>query len=807
MTFNTRAGARLPQSNLTGLGAVGGPQGVAAGGLRVILEFLTQYDPAAVKQLESDLAQLNTDLANYNSQAARRAQEGIRLQDRIAKAEHRIAEADARNGNTRFKRELAQIRTLAENTTQRAEAQRRLQTLVAEVQASGVPLRARELSDLQRLLTLDRQLGLNKKQRAALQAQINALQQQEVAQQEQLTRFQNLRQGIGGKLGGLAIGAIGATIGGTILAGTVFMAMQAAVEAVGTAIYDNIIDPTHKAREAMAELGQAVNAVEGATDFSKASTYLKQLGIEANEATVALLAQASAASRAQAGIDAYKQIVEASANADALKKKQIEELAGTLQREDEISGNLVQTHERMGYSTALVADKQYYLNLATERYVGLADAAAAAARTEAFNKQALSEANARAAFAQELLNGQIQAGLDRASASYDARIAAVPDASARTQRLEKKIASAQSSGGGGGGASQKANIAEERALILLRMRLRDMGTAINLAKYEGKFRLEAINAKIRALQKEGDAQDRVNRLLKLQYEMSKEVTRQQGESIQDYLERRAQQNRDLLSQRDDLKRESQIAALNEQKERLEDEVKLQELAEKAKQKAIGGTQSAYINSLRKQLEASKKRDKEEAQRRKAALEKERKELVAAANEALKIATAEQTATWRTTLWGMDNIQNLNRVSGQLQGLYRGKGALEALVNSWGVPRWVAAPFLAQINAQIAAYNATKSRLYDKALAGPPGGQRKIPLAEGGIIALRNSSSPFGQNVQFGEAGTEIGVVLSAKVTDQLRRMNFPKNIGPFYMQGSNDPLRDQFTFKRIVKEAVAEALR
>jgi hypothetical protein len=810
LVTSTRSGARLPQQNLTGLGAVGGPQGVAAGGLRIILEFLTQYDPAAVKQLEADLATLNADLNKFNAQAAKRANDNAKLAARIQKAEDKVEEAGAAARTRRFKRELADIRTLAKDPAQKTQAQARLNQLILDIQAAGITLNKTQLKDLTGLLGLDAKLLKGKQAQAAQQAVINALVQQQLAAEEQLAGFQRLKGGIGGRLGSLAIGAIGATIGGTILAGTVFMAMQAAVEAVGTAIEENIIDPTKRAREAMSELGQAMNALEGATDFEKAGTFLKSLGLEDNEANRRLLEQAAAFERVNAIIETRKQVVEATGKSEEVHKKQIEDVKNQLIEEAKANGNLVYSYQWVGSTSGkvlrAVANEQYYLMKATEEWQSVSEIAAEQARSEAFAKQSLAEANNRAAFAQQLLTAQIQAGIQRASDVFDQRIEGIADESARTRALQARLSRAQNRSGGASNARELANIAEERALVLLRMRLRDLGTAINIEKYEGKFRLEAINAKVRALQKEGEAQDRVNRLLALQYQMSKEIRREQGESIKDYLERRAQENREMLAERDQLRRDAQISALNEQKERLEDEIKLRELAEQAKQTAMQGTENAYVKSLEKQLQASKDRDKKEAEARKRALEKQKKELVDAANEALEIATAEQTATWKTTLFGMNNIQDLNRVSGHLQGLYRGKSAIEALVKSFGVPEWAARPFLTQLNAQIAAYRSAVARLSDKAAAGPPGTE-KIRLASGGAFMLKNSTSPFGQNVQFGEEGSELGVVLSTKVVDQLRKMNFPQQIGPFYVQGSDNPLRDQFALKRLVREAVAEVLR
>src|SRR5690348_6309075 len=67
----------------TSLGAVGGPRGVAAGGLRLIIELLTQYDGSKLKQLESDLKTLQ-------QQDAADATREIQLQQRVANATAKI---------------------------------------------------------------------------------------------------------------------------------------------------------------------------------------------------------------------------------------------------------------------------------------------------------------------------------------------------------------------------------------------------------------------------------------------------------------------------------------------------------------------------------------------------------------------------------------------------------------------------------------------------------------------------------------------------------------------------------------------
>jgi hypothetical protein len=84
----------------------------------------------------------------------------------------------------------------------------------------------------------------------------------------------------------------------------------------------------------------------------------------------------------------------------------------------------------------------------------------------------------------------------------------------------------------------------------------------------------------------------------------------------------------------------------------------------------------------------------------------------------------------------------------------------------------------------------------------------VGFQHGGVLELSNARNPFGQNVRTGEGGTEIGVILSNKVAAILKQRNgMEGQIGPFYVNGSDNPMRDRYALGRLVKEAVAEALR
>lgn len=65
----------------SGLGAVGGPGGVGAGALRILVEFLTQYDPKAVAALEKDVNRLEKNQAARD----RRVEQNLEKQNKLQK--------------------------------------------------------------------------------------------------------------------------------------------------------------------------------------------------------------------------------------------------------------------------------------------------------------------------------------------------------------------------------------------------------------------------------------------------------------------------------------------------------------------------------------------------------------------------------------------------------------------------------------------------------------------------------------------------------------------------------------------------
>jgi hypothetical protein len=315
----------------------------------------------------------------------------------------------------------------------------------------------------------------------------------------------------------------------------------------------------------------------------------------------------------------------------------------------------------------------------------------------------------------------------------------------------------------------------------------------------------AINAKIKALQKEAAAQDRLNRLLDLQYKMSQTLRRNEGESIQDFLERRAQTERGYLSEQRDIEQEVQQEHLQELQEKTQDEVALAELAEQQKNAAAQGGADHRMQLLQKELEASRRHDAAVTKAKLAAIEKQKKAYEEGAEKAAEYATATKNFQIREAISAAHTLGQIAKLSGQVNGLYAAQAFLTALLQTGalrGAEYTMVTEALSRISQTLKNYDNKVDKLAPKV-----GG--KIRLAEGGLIPLRNSSNPFGGNLQFGEQGTEYGLILQHQVAKGLKAAmgKGVGQVGPFYMERApGDWVKDRYEMKRLVKEAVTEAI-
>jgi hypothetical protein len=804
VTFSTTNPPRLGQTPtaLTSLGAVGGPRGAGAGALRIFVEFLSTYDRQATQALETDLARLAQ--ANQVSLAAE-----VKRNERLLQVRGKLAEAEKiRVGvlDTSQRAELKQIEALAasRNNLHRKEAAARKDAFLA-LDFEG-KLSKEEIGLLFQRAALKKEEAKLVARNVSGNATQARIAKQILEVEQQIERVQRSRAAIGPRLQGLALGLVGGALGAAVIGGA-FTAISAGVDAVIEKIQD-IIDPARHARKALEDVGKAINDIaksEGISVLEATSKFLADIGITADRTTQALLSKAAVDQRAMEILKAQNDAYEIAIQNQALEQ-QLRELAiESINREAVARGLLSQFQaENLDLN-----DLNFTIDgLTKEEAVlrRLAEAQALAA-SEGFRLQAAQEAMAlsaaRATLANELLAGALARATSASVAPLQTRLENLsPTASPRTRRLERAVAS----GGGGGGSGvgqQLQNIAEERALILLRQRLRLLGTAINLERYSGKFLLEAINAKIAALQKQNREQDRLNQLLDLQYRMSQTIRRQQGESIGDFLARRAQENRSLLAEQDDLERQRRIDRLEDLKSKVQDEVALAELAEQRKNALAAAGASSRQKSLQKELEASRKHDREVYEAKKKALEaqiKAEQEKNKDIQEILKDSVINET---RILIRGAGSLQDLAALQGRIQGYKQAKATIQGLVQAFGLPAFIAGPFLDKIDALLNAFYSRRANL----LSSIPGRVGGVPLQHGGVFTLNNASSMFGGNVQLGEAGTELGIVLSHKVADILQKQRGSTGqIGPFILQNSQDPLADRYRFGRLVKESVEEAL-
>lgn len=811
---STRGNPRLGQSrsSLTSLGAVGGPRGTAAGALRVLIEFLTEYDPTAIKNLEADLQSL-TQLEEQLGL------EQIKIADKVAKVRTQIAQREALQRAKITDREAKKL--LKQSEALRAtgvpkDIKQADQLLQLAIQKSGVT--QKEASNIRGLIRLRTQLAnLEAKELAIAKTRAGVSEQQEAVETE-LATIKGFATTLPSKLGGLALGAVGGLLGGAVL-GAGFAAAQAAIDAIGEALL-NVIDPARQAREQLEDVAGAIisiaDASEGLSDENAALQFLRSIGIAGDPATAKLLATATAAERAKKFIDDYMSSGLVASQADALYAEQVKRLTDQLFQE---AYAVARTNAEQGRYGVIIDQNALRASAEAEAIYRLSQAESIAAdeAQRLAEKQELLQKNLEATailarFAAEQLQQTVAAAADTAfinplSNQIDA-LQGSDFKSKRTAALEAAIERAQGGGGSRDAGKQRelANIAEERTLILLRQRLRLLGTNIDLEKFEGKFLLEAINAKIKALQKQSDAQERLNKQLDLQFRMSQVLRRQQGESINDFLERRAQENRELLAEQQKLEQERIIESLNDQKEKVEDEVALQELAERKKTASTTAGTNNRIKQLQKELEASRKADKAALDAKIKALKQQEDAQKAAAANAAKYAAITANEEIRQAARAANSVEKIATLSGEARGLTAAKSFLQALLQS-GVLR---GNEVAQVRAAIDRINKTLGAIGDAQYSvmknalqknGPP-----IAFAEGGFIPLTAASKPFGSNARFGEEGTEGGMmVFPTRMYNKMKGNGGPA-VENLTINRSTDPLRDEYKFRKIVREEVRREL-
>lgn len=705
-----------PRSNagLTGLGAVGGPRGVGAGALRVIVEFLTAYDAKALDELEGRLADLDKLETRTGSTRARAIREEAAARGqitRIQKLQNTLTndQAKALQKIINLEKQRQQALRIGNNTsrdasgvpiigdTQRAKSLQEAADLQNEILSSSKALQ--QVTGLTRqevslLLNGERNIENAKKRQAAAAAAVLASDRrlagsarERLSIEQQIAAFRGRAGAAIGKLGSLALGAVGGLVGGAVV-GLAFTAVQAGLEAVGEGVR-NIVDPANDARESLEGVASAVQSIaekEGITALDASKQRLEDLGSAASQINPVLLEQVTIT---QNLIEKNKELADvlgvvehAQTLANEAMKERVRLTARAIGESLEGFAGISNQASIQRIAQAAQGDTSIRLNTQEQRILAAvlkdvetaARGAANGAARAAAEERALANAGAFAATQQDALAralgnarnaamGGIQQSFDTmgptAGAQQAAAIQAQMDAQAEASaqrayseslaangmersnlllqqqlQLTNSVVNAQQYAGEQRliaiqhnismlqnstsaeeqqlealnsqiSAVQRLHRAQERreqqALRSIDKRLKALRDADEIADEADQERLEAFDKQIEAINEQSNAQDRLNKLLDLQYRASQVLKRQQGESIGDFLNRRAQENREILAGFASLKRENQISQLQAERKALADTIE----AENERRQAIIERVEAEREALQTRFEIAR----------------------------------------------------------------------------------------------------------------------------------------------------------------------------------------------------------
>ena len=707
-------------TGLTGLGAVGGPRGVGAGALRVLVEFLTTYDAEALGQLEADLQAIDKTEAGLNrtrQQAVRQraAAQGVitrigNLEASLTRGQNKLLK-ESIDLEKRRQQQLARAKVAAPGSPERADARGQATDAANQLRRNMEALaRSTGLSrrELTLLLHAERNILNAKRQQASANAAIRAgdqalvgIARQRLAAESQLANLRN-RAGVAvGKIGSLALGAIGGLVGGAVV-GAGFAAVQVVLDAIGSGLQD-IVDPANDAREAIAGVSDEIQGLAKSGDqnlFEAARDLLRELGPLAQGLNADVLAQASAIEIVNQRLEKYNELLDIQTNAERLRQEAINKRIEQLRDESDVLQGQTGVGSQIGFKfpweqrPALgdaVAEEQRIIAQAIKEVDAAANQAAASVNRAAQAEQYLARAGDHAAVAQRGLAAALQAAGNAQISGLQSQMENIPTVSPRTTGIQNQLDAISEASQAAQVQQQLADIDMQSGNILLEQRLSLLNSTVNLEQYAGQARLtaiqhnismlqratfaeeaqisaidgqikalqrynremerrerntlKAIDKQIRALQKEQeeidktneaaiegydkrikalqdqiDAIDEVNKLLDLQYKASQTLQRNQGESIGDFLGRRAQANREILAEFTKLRLRNQIEEIQGEKEKAQAGIE----AERDRRQAVIERLQAQKEALQEQFEIAR----EEREMKVEALQNERERLQA-----------------------------------------------------------------------------------------------------------------------------------------------------------------------------------
>jgi hypothetical protein len=629
-----------PRTNtgLTGLGAVGGATGVGAGALRVIVEFLTQYDSKELKRLEAELDKLQRREDRNNTRAATFRKQEAQAQGALTRLQN--IQERARLSFTRDQQK--EIKTIRDLERSRAQNSVRDANIQKGLLAQQTGFRKAEISQLINADRIEARAAERKARSGELLARVESRitqnQKQQTVFQQQIARAQALRANLAPKLGALALGAVGGVFGGAVV-GLGFVAAQALIDAIGQGLKD-MIDPANKAREALKGVADSIDKIaekEGLTTLEATRQFLDELGPAAAGVSDDFLAQALATQQLTEDTEKLAAVLEIVRQLENLQtgavKKLVEQLVAAQvagRARFGVAANIMQAYADPS-SIRLNAQEQAILDTVLKQLGASSDRAANAQARLAAEERAAASAAALNAVMQDRLVSKLQSlsGLRVTGLrdQLDALSSAGPGP--RTRALESQLEGMAEAQAQMAYSSQLAQIQEERSLVLLEQRIRFQGQSVALDQLSARGQLVAIDARIEALNRAGEAekeqleiingrisalrkedqvqdkrdqealsvydkqiealreradeQDRFNRLLDLQYRLSQPIKRQEGESIGGFISRRANETRALLAEQAALGRTNQVDAIQGARDELEAQ---QEVANATRESAI-----------------------------------------------------------------------------------------------------------------------------------------------------------------------------------------------------------------------------
>jgi hypothetical protein len=929
----------------TALGAVGGARGVGAGALRLIIEFLTTFNPEAIKQVEAEIQRLTALQKQADADLNALSQTRLALQGKLNQARNAGVVLDRKQVET-INQLGAKYANIGKLTGTALQQQIALRDAEVKQIALATGLDERDILALSQKKQLQIQIDDYLDLEVAKRKEIAALNRQIATQQAELNNIQRAGN-IGPGLASLGIGAIGAAAGFAVL-GPLLSGVSEWMDKIVQSAMD-LIDPSKKAAEALKSVAEQVDAIADRDSISRLEAAKKlideirtptgtALTLGAPELNPELAENAALNAKIAESLKSQLDLMRSQIDSTIeIRKNAADILALRMQQnglQNPFDPLFVTTNLLLGNVAGVVGQQRNFndvldqtinqteeLNLADERRKqALAAQEAILKQQQADLQSLLSDAmsasvnNAVDASINQL-NASLQRTIDLYDAAEDRQVSMVQgglehtiDAiqerakrqvdslqarldkisnvgpSARTKALQKALEDLANVGPSQHtkdleAALQRlsdreekrqyqnklADIARERSEIILKRQLELQKSAIDIDRYHGRDRLIAIDAELSRQAKANEAQARYNKLLEIQYQFTRRLTREQGETIQEFEERRGQRNRDLLEQAAELRQKDSEDDLNDEKDKTQYKIDLAENAAKRqetiRQRDLQLQQRALQASLAKskqhdkdvldsqkkalqaRLKASQDADRLELDRRRKAIQAQiqavqdgaQKDMESARRAAQfridEIHRAFDEARDKTRQAVQDTIdaereraQNIIRFS-QLTEVARLQSGIQGAHNIAElntIAGWLAGSNYsdAYIRAQLTVLgvdpytagqilgNIDQTRdIYNNKLRALSqfSYQSSGHFAKGGFVELTNGMN-FGQNAHFGEEGSELAYVLSNKMSQAFKQNRQEPMIGTVNLT-TQKPSRDMYYLRRTIREVVREEVR